>query len=114
MKQFLAQQKTDFRATKAVFKKQLDDDVNLSGVQRKQILDERKRELLQQQKKNEEDHLQILKTIADQNKVEFRQKVMQDRHGFEKNLLQQVRAFWGEGGLRRVYNWTSVQEPSIP
>lgn len=90
MKQFLAQQKADLKATKAVFKKQLDDDTGLSGVQRKQMLEERKRELLQQQKGNEEEHLQILKTIADQNKVEFRQKMMQDRHSFQKSLLEQV------------------------
>ena len=93
MKQFLAQQKADLKATKAVFKKQLDDDTNLTGIQRKQMLEERKRELMQQQKGNEEDHLQILKTVADQSKVEFRQKTMQDRHSFQKCLLEQVSDF---------------------
>jgi hypothetical protein len=93
MKQFLAQQRAEFKASKALFKKQLDEDLSLSGLQRKQILEERKRELLQQQKANENDHLHILKTTADQNKVEFRQKVMQDRHSFEKGLLEQVRKF---------------------
>ena len=90
MKQFVAQQKADFKSTKAIYKKQLEEDANLSGVQRKQILEERKRELQLQQKTNEEEHLRILQTIADQNKVEFRQKVMQDRQSFEKELLQQV------------------------
>ena len=80
----------DFKSTKAIYKKQLEEDANLSGVQRKQILEERKRELQLQQKTNEEEHLRILQTIADQNKVEFRQKVMQDRQSFEKELLQQV------------------------
>ena len=91
MKQFLAQQKIDYRSTKNMFKKQFEDDGGLSGIQRKQMLEERKRELQLQQKSNEEEHLQILRTIADQNKVEFRQKMMQDRQSFEKELLQQVR-----------------------
>ncbi len=90
MKQFLAQQKADFKAAKAMFKKLLEEDTSLSNQQRKQILEERKRELQQQQKANEEDHLQSLKTKAAQNKVKFQQKVMQDRQGFEKELLQQV------------------------
>lgn len=107
MKQFLAQQKADFRATKAVFKKQLEEDVNMSGVQRKQILEERKRELQVQQKSNEEDHLQILRTIADQNRVEFQQKMMQDRQSFEKGLLQQVRASQWCGANLLYITWYS-------
>lgn len=90
MKQFLTQQKADFRATKVVFKKQLEEDTSLSSIQRKQLLEERKRELLQQQKANEDEHLHVLRSIAEQSKVEFRQKMMQDRHSFEKELLQQV------------------------
>lgn len=90
MKQFLTQQKADFRATKVIFKKQLEEDTSLSSIQRKQLLEERKRELLQQQKANEDEHLHVLRSIAEQSKVEFRQKMMQDRHSFEKELLQQV------------------------
>lgn len=90
MKQFLAQQKAESRSTKNLFKKQLEEDTNLTSVQRKQLLEERKRELQEQQKGNEEEHLQILKTIADQNKVEFRHKMLHDRQNFEKDLLQQV------------------------
>lgn len=93
MKQFLGQQKADFRATKAIYKKQLEDDTGLSGPQRKQILEERKRELTSQQKGNEQEHLQILQTIAEQNRVEFRQQMMKDRQSFEKGLLQQVKGF---------------------
>lgn len=92
MKAFVAQQKAELKNTKLIFKKQLDEDTGLSGAQRKQMLEERKRELQQQQKANEDEHLQILKSIADQNKVEFRQKVLQDRQNFEKELLQQVSA----------------------
>ena len=91
MKQFLGQQKADFRASKAIYKKQLEEDTGLSGPQRKQILEERKRELTSQHKGNEEEHLQILRTIADQNRVEFRQQMMKDRQSFEKGLLQQVK-----------------------
>ena len=90
MKGFLAQQKAEFKATKLVFKKQLEEDTGLSSAQRKQILDERKRELQEQQRKNEEDHLQVLRTVAEQSKVEYREKVLQDRQNFEKELLQQV------------------------
>lgn len=54
------------------------------------MLEERKRELQQQQRANETEHLLILKTIADHDTVEFKQKVLQERHGFEKALLQEV------------------------
>lgn len=90
MKQFLAQQKADYRGTKNMFKKQLEEETSLTNVQRKQMLEDRKRELQQQQKSNEEEHLHILRTIADQSKVEYRQRVMQRRHNFGKELLQQV------------------------
>lgn len=92
MKSFVAQQKADFKSTKAVFKKQLDEDTGLSSAQRKQVLDDRKRELLGQQKVNEEEHLRILKAIAEQKLVEYKQKELQDRQNFEKELLQQVSA----------------------
>ncbi len=90
MKQFVAQQKTDYRSTKNTFKKQFEEDASLSNVQRKQMLEERKKELQIQQKGNEEEHLRMLRAIADQKKIEFKQKAMQDRQGFEKELLQQV------------------------
>lgn len=90
MKQFLAQQKADYRVTRNVFRKQLEEDANLTNVQRKQFLEDRKREQQQQQKANEQEHLHILCTIAEQSKVEYRQRVMQGRHSFGKELLQQV------------------------
>ena len=91
MKQYVAQQRTDFKAAKALFKRHLEEDTSLSNVQRKQLLEDRKRELQQQQKVNEEEHLQKFKIQAAKKKVEFQQKVMQDRQSFEKDLLQQVR-----------------------
>lgn len=90
MKQFVGQQKSDYRATKVMFKRQLDEDPSLSSQQRKQLLDDRKRELLTQQKHNENEHLHILKTMAEHNTVEFRQQQLQDRQAFEKALLQEV------------------------
>lgn len=99
MKQFLSQQKADLKTTKAMFKKQLEEDAALSGLQRKQMLEERKRELQEQMKGNEEEHLQILRTIADQNRVEFLRKMMQDRQNLERELLQQASAGRGSVSL---------------
>ena len=91
MKQFLAQQKAEFRATKTLYKRQLEDNSDLSTAQKKGILEERKKELIVQQKSNEDSRLQMLKTASSQELVEFRQKALQDRHSFEKGLLQEVR-----------------------
>ena len=65
---------------------------------RRRVLDERKAELHHQQRTSEEDHLQILKTIAEHDIVEFRQSMMQERHAFEKQLLQEV-CVGGGGGV---------------
>ena len=90
MKHFNGQQKTDYRSTKTLFKRQLDENASLSNQQRKQLLEDRKRELNLQQKHNESEHLHILKTIAEHSTVEFRQAQLQDRQAFEKALLQEV------------------------
>jgi len=95
MKQFVGQQKADYRASKTLFKKQLEDDTRLSSAQRKQVLDERKKELLQQQKANEMEHQHILRNIAEQSKVEYRENMLKDRHSYEKDLLQLVGFFVG-------------------
>ena len=55
------------------------------------MLEERKRELQQQQRGNESEHLQILRTIAEHDTVDFRQSILQERHAFQKALLQEVR-----------------------
>ncbi len=91
MKQFIGQQKADYRATKNVFKKQLEEDTKLSNAQRKQMLDDRKKELLVQQKANESEHQHILRNIAEQNKVDYRETALKDRQSYEKDLLQLVR-----------------------
>ena len=54
------------------------------------MLEERKRELQQQQRGNESEHLQILRTMAEHDTVDFRQSILQDRHAFQKALLQEV------------------------
>lgn len=90
MKQFSAQQKVEFRATKALYKRQLEDNGDLNSAQKKAMLEERKKELIEQQKQTEERRLQMLKTAFQQELVEFRQKALQDRHSFEKGLLQEV------------------------
>ena len=90
MKQFAAQQKGEFRATKALYKRQLEDNGDLNSAQKKTMLDERKKELIEQQKQTEERRLQMQKTAFQQELVEFRQKALQDRHSFEKGLLQEV------------------------
>ena len=54
------------------------------------MYEERKRELLAQQRQGEQEHLQILKTIAEQDAVDFRLKTLQERHKVEKQLLQEV------------------------
>ena len=91
MKQFLAQQKAEFRATKALYKRQLEENSGMNSAQKKTILEERKKELIAQQKTNEESRLKILKTASHQETIEFRQKALQERHSFEKGLLQEVR-----------------------
>lgn len=91
MKQFLTQQKGDYRQTKNMFKRQLEEDTSMSSAQRRQILEERKKELLLQQRMNQEEYLHQLKEKADKRMLEFKQKVLQDRQGFEKDLLQLVR-----------------------
>ena len=90
MKQFLAQQKAEFRATKALYKRQLEDNGDLGSAQKKAVLEERKKELAAQQKTNEESRLRMLKTAREQELVDFRQKALQERHSFEKGLLQEV------------------------
>ncbi|XP_003385862.1 PREDICTED: serine/threonine-protein kinase TAO3-like [Amphimedon queenslandica] len=89
MKQFLSQQKSDYRATKALFKKELEENVNLSSSKRKQLYDSRKGELHVEQKKIEEEHLQILKTQAEHDMVDFRQKLLHEKQNIEKQLLQE-------------------------
>ncbi len=54
------------------------------------MLEERKKELHQQQRSNEEEHQMILRTMAEHETVEFKQRVIQDRQSFEKALLQEV------------------------
>jgi thousand and one amino acid protein kinase len=90
MKRFLGQQKADYRATKNLFKTRLEEDQSLQGPQRKSLLEDRKKELLTQQKASENEHLQILDTMAKHGRVEFQQTLLQDRQGFEKALLQEV------------------------
>ena len=70
---------------------ELDDDPTLTNTHRKQMYEERKRELLMQQRLGEREHLQILKTIAEQDAVDFRLKTLQDRQKVEKQLLQEVK-----------------------
>ena len=54
------------------------------------MYDARKAELHAQQKKIEDDHLQILKTQAEHDTVDFRQKMLHDKQALEKQLLQEV------------------------
>ena len=91
MKQFVGQQKSELKATKATYKKLLDEDPNLTSAQKKHILEERKKEVQAQLKGNEDEHSQILKSIAEQELVDYRQNLMQERQKFEKGLLQEVR-----------------------
>ena len=74
-----------------MYKRQLDEDTSLTSSQRKQMLEDRKKEVQVHLRFNEEEHLQILKTIAEHELVDYRQRLMQDRQTFEKGLLQQVR-----------------------
>ena len=69
---------------------QLEEDTSLQGPQRKAMLDDRKKELLSQQKLSETEHLQILDTMAKHERIEFQHSLLQDRHGFQKALLQEV------------------------
>ena len=62
----------------------------MSSSQRKKFYEERKNELRLQQKENEDEHLQVLKTIGDHDTVDFRQKMLHERQSVEKQLLQEV------------------------
>ena len=73
-----------------MYVQQLDENQTLSNAQRKQMLEERKRELQQQQKVHETEHLQILKTIAEHDMVDFRQTLLQEKHAHQKAFLQEV------------------------
>ena len=55
------------------------------------MLEERKKELLLQQKMSENEHLQILDTMAKHERVDFQQHLLQERQAFQKALLQEVR-----------------------
>ena len=71
------------------------DEISLAlpSSQRKKLYEERKNELRKQQKGNEEEHLQVLKTIGDHDTVDFRQKMLHDRQSVEKQLLQEASVF---------------------
>ena len=78
-------------------RQEIDDNVTLTGPDRKKLYEDRKNELSMQQKASEEDHLQVLKTIGDHDTVDFRQKMLHDRQALEKQLLQEVkRKFSGD------------------
>ena len=70
---------------------ELEENVSLSSSKRKQLYDSRKSELHTEQKKIEDEHLQILKTQAEHDMVDFRQKVLHEKQNLEKQLLQEVR-----------------------
>ena len=70
---------------------ELEENVNLSSSKRKQLYDSRKGELHSEQKKIEDEHLQILKTQAEHDMVDFRQKLLHEKQNIEKQLLQEVR-----------------------
>lgn len=73
------------------FLKEVDEtSASASSSQKKKLYEGRKNELRAQQKLNEDEHLQVLKTIADHDTVDFRQKMLHDRQGIEKQLLQEV------------------------
>ena len=54
------------------------------------MYEERKRELLLQQRQEEQNRLQSLKTNAEQDAVEYRQKALQEKQKVEQQLLQEV------------------------
>ena len=58
------------------------------------MLDERKKELLAQQKFSENEHLQILDTMTRHERVEFQQNLVQERQAFQKALLQEVHSMF--------------------
>lgn len=90
MKSFFARQKKDYVLAMNAFKEKLKKDVGLSNTQQKQFSDDKKKELVQQQKVNEEEHLQKLKEVAGKALLVFKQKIMQERQSFESELLQKV------------------------
>ena len=114
MKQFLAQQKAEFRATKALYKRQLEENSGMNSAQKKTILEERKKELIAQQKTNEESRLKILKTASHQETIEFRQKALQERHSFEKGLLQEVRINFYTYNSLSERGWVSFVSDVMP
>ena len=64
--------------------------MTLPSSQRKKLYEERKNDLRRHQKENEDEHLQVLKTIGDHDTVDFRQKMLHERQALEKQLLQEV------------------------
>ena len=62
----------------------------MTSQERKQLYSERKLELIKQQQSNEEEHLQVLRQIAEHDTTEFKQTIQTDRHTLEKQLLQDV------------------------
>jgi hypothetical protein len=79
----------------------------MSTSQKKQLYDKRKIELRDSQKKTEQDHLQILKTQAEHDMVDFRQKMLHEKQGIEKQLLQEV------GRCQCYYNWTTFKQHNL-
>ena len=69
---------------------ELDENVKLGSQEKKQLYSERKMELVKQQQLNEDEHLHVLRQIADHDTTEFRQTVQTERHTLEKRLLQDV------------------------
>ena len=61
-----------------------------------------------QQRSNEEEHLQILLTIAKHDTVDFKQKLLQDRQALGKALLQEVKRV--EGRIRGGWIWKGSGE----
>jgi thousand and one amino acid protein kinase len=90
MKQFVSQQKGDYRATKSLLSKEIFENPSMSNSQKKQLYDKKKIELRDSQKKIEQEHVQILKTQAEHDMVDFRQKMLHEKQGIEKQLLQEV------------------------
>ena len=88
----------------------LEENTELSNSQRKQLLEDRKRELQGQLKASEEEHMQILKTIVQHDNVDFKQVLLQQRHSIEKALLQEVRVGRCEG----VRGWRCESFPPLP
>ena len=78
MKQYLTHQNAEQRSA---YKRELEDNDDLSSAQKEALVEEKMKKLVTQQKAD----------IEYRELMEFRQKVLQDRHSFEKALLQRVR-----------------------